>query len=115
MPKVNGKVIVAGAANAGKTCLIERFVRGVYVADDLSHGPTLGCDCLQKSVAVDETEVFLFLYDTAGQERFADMAGSYYRSGDVCLLMFDLANLASFDHIKWWQRKVFITNLVYYS
>ncbi|CAD7928875.1 unnamed protein product [Amoebophrya sp. A120] len=108
--KVNGKVIVAGAANTGKTCLIERFVRNVYIADDPSHGPTLGCDCLQKSVFVDDTEVYLFLYDTAGQERFADMAASYYRCGDVCLLVFDLANPASFDHIKWWQKKVWEYN-----
>lgn len=42
---------------------------------------------------MDETEVVLYVYDTAGQERFADMAGSYYRAGDVCLLIFDLKNL----------------------
>eukprot|EP00392_Amoebophrya_sp_AT5.2_P000076 g76.t1 len=104
--RVNGKVIVAGAANTGKTCLIERFVRNVYIGDDPSHGPTLGCDCLQKSIYVDDTEVYLFLYDTAGQERFADMSATYYRCGDVCLLVFDLADLKSFDHVKWWQKKV---------
>ena len=38
--------------------------------------------------------------------RWADLAASYFRVGDVCLLCFDLANLASFDHIKWWQKKV---------
>ena len=62
----------------------------MYIADDPSHGPTLGADCLQKRMLVDETEVVLYVYDTAGQERFADMAGSYYRAGDVCLLIFDL-------------------------
>lgn len=103
---MTGKVIVAGAANAGKTCLIERFVRNVYAAEEAGHGPTLGCDCLQKCVLVDDTEVNLYLYDTAGQERFADMAASYYRNGDVCLLVFDLGSLVSFDHIKWWQKKV---------
>mmetsp|Transcript_54116 Transcript_54116/g.87456 ORF Transcript_54116/g.87456 Transcript_54116/m.87456 type:complete len:212 (+) Transcript_54116:160-795(+) len=104
--RVNGKVIVAGPANTGKTCLIERFVNNVYAADDATHGPTLGCDCLQKNVFVDDTEVHLFLYDTAGQERFADMAASYYRVGEVCLLCFDMSNLATFDSTKWWMRKV---------
>ena len=28
-------------------------------------------------------QVHLFLYDTAGQERFADMAASYYRVGEA--------------------------------
>eukprot|EP00971_Amphidinium_carterae_P020045 395042-Amphidinium_carterae.1 len=122
------EVIVAGPSNAGKTCLIERFANDRYIADDAAHGPTLGCDCLQKSVFIDDTEVLtvsaehdtsnlnlrggrrqntnfdriefwlkfkcrgcgmiaskvhLYLYDTAGQERFADMAASYYRVGPV--------------------------------
>mmetsp|Transcript_124060 Transcript_124060/g.356200 ORF Transcript_124060/g.356200 Transcript_124060/m.356200 type:complete len:218 (-) Transcript_124060:11-664(-) len=104
--RINGKVIVAGPANAGKTCLVERFVNNHYVADDVSHGPTLGCDCLQKSVFVDDAEVHLYLYDTAGQERFADLASSYYRVGEVCLLCFDLSNLSSFDTTRWWMNKV---------
>eukprot|EP00450_Noctiluca_scintillans_P026259 CAMPEP_0194520142 /NCGR_PEP_ID=MMETSP0253-20130528/54025_1 /TAXON_ID=2966 /ORGANISM="Noctiluca scintillans" /LENGTH=206 /DNA_ID=CAMNT_0039364347 /DNA_START=50 /DNA_END=667 /DNA_ORIENTATION=+ len=104
--RINGKVIVAGPANAGKTCLVERFVNNVYMGTDPLHGPTLGCDCLQKSIYIDDAEVHLFLYDTAGQERFADMAASYYRVGDVCLLCFDMSNLASFDNTKWWMRKV---------
>merc|ERR1712061_744630 len=50
--------------------------------------------------------VRLFIYDTAGQERFADMTASYYRVGDVCLLCFDMSNLATFDNTKWWMKKV---------
>ena len=57
---------MAGPANVGKTSLIERFVQNVFVADP---GPTLGCDCRQKAVAVGDTTVQLYLYDTAGQER----------------------------------------------
>uniref|UniRef100_A0A7S2GCP2 Uncharacterized protein n=1 Tax=Alexandrium andersonii TaxID=327968 RepID=A0A7S2GCP2_9DINO len=105
--KINGKVIVAGPANTGKTCLIERFVHDHYAADDASHGPTLGCDCHQKSVFVnDETEVRLYLYDTAGQERFAGMAASYFRRGEVCLLCFDMSELGSFDSTMFWKGKV---------
>merc|ERR1719460_538442 len=104
--RINGKVIVAGPAAVGKTCLIERFVNDVYAADDATHGPTLGCDCLRKSVYNGETEVQLFLYDTAGQERFADMASSYYRIGEVCLICFDMSNIATFDYTKWWMKKV---------
>lgn len=103
---LHGKVIVVGPANVGKTCLLERFVRDIFAGDNMSHGPTLGCDCLTKTLAVDSTEITLYMYDTAGQERFADMAATYYRLGDVCLLCFDMANLASFDHIKWWQKRV---------
>ncbi|CAJ1459607.1 unnamed protein product [Effrenium voratum] len=107
LPKrINAKVIVAGPAATGKTCLIERFVNNVFAADDATHGPTLGCDCLQKTVFIDDTEVQLFLYDTAGQERFADMAASYYRVGEVCLLCFDMSDVSTFDRTQFWMKKV---------
>jgi small GTP-binding protein len=108
--KINGKVIVVGQANVGKTCLVERFVNDVFAADDPTHQATLGCDCLNKSIFVDSTEVHLFIYDTAGQERFADMASSYYRVGEVCLLCFDMSEMHSFDRLNFWKRKVSDTN-----
>lgn len=104
--RVQGKVIAAGPANAGKTCLIERYIRNVFAAEEGAHGPTLSFDCFQKKLFIDDTEVQLFIYDTAGQERFADMGGAYYRGADVCLLCFDMSNLASFDNAKWWMKKV---------
>eukprot|EP00435_Cladocopium_sp_Y103_P060368 s356_g22.t1 len=107
LPKrINAKVIVAGPAATGKTCLIERFVNNVFAADDATHGPTLGCHCLQKAVFIDDTEVHLFLSDTAGQERFADMAASYYRVGEVCLLCFDMSDVSTFDRTQFWKKKV---------
>lgn len=36
--------------------VISREVNNVFAADDATHGPTLGCDCLQKAVFVENTE-----------------------------------------------------------
>ena len=85
-------------------------MRDRFAGDDPAHSPTLGCDCSTKVHSVDGQEVMLYLYDTAGQERFADMASNYYRLGDVCILCFDMSNLASFDHAKWWQKRVLEVN-----
>ncbi|CAK0799982.1 unnamed protein product, partial [Prorocentrum cordatum] len=107
LSKVTGKVIVAGRANVGKTCLVERFVNDVYAADDPTHGATIGTDAYNKRVFVDQTtEVHLFIYDTAGQERFADMAAQYYRVGEVCLLCWDMSNMSTFDNAEWWMKRV---------
>ncbi|KAF4677122.1 hypothetical protein FOL47_003310 [Perkinsus chesapeaki] len=106
VPKVLvGKVIVVGPASVGKTCLVTRFVDDVFDANTQS---TLGCDSKEKTLNVTGVAepVKLILYDTAGQERFAQLAGSYYRQADICLLCFDLSNAASFDQIKWWQNQV---------
>ena len=42
--------------------------------------------------------------DVCRRFRFAELATSYFRVGDVCLLCFDLKNLASFDNIRWCSR-----------
>lgn len=107
-----GRVIVVGPANVGKTALIERYVQGVFSRETK---PTLGCDCSAKIVTVEGAgktgeRVKLQLYDTAGQERYAEIAASYFRNADVCLLCFDLGNLASFDNIRWWREKVIANN-----
>ncbi|EER12200.1 Rab5, putative [Perkinsus marinus ATCC 50983] len=104
VPKVLvGKVIVVGPASVGKTCLVTRFVDDVFDANTQS---TLGCDSKEKTLNVTGKPIKLILYDTAGQERFAQLAGNYYRQADICLLCFDLSNSASFDQIKWWQNQV---------
>ncbi|EER12199.1 Rab5, putative [Perkinsus marinus ATCC 50983] len=104
VPKVLvGKVIVVGPASVGKTCLVRRFVDDVFDANTQS---TLGCDSKEKTLNVTAEPIKLILYDTAGQERFAQLAGNYYRQADICLLCFDLSNSTSFDQIKWWQNQV---------
>jgi small GTP-binding protein len=101
---LSGRVIVVGHANLGKTALIERYTRGIFLNETR---PTLGCDTRTKSVTVDSGEqVSLSLIDTAGQERYAEVSASFFRHADVCLLCFDLGNLASFDHVRWWKGKV---------
>jgi Ras-related protein Rab-1A len=101
---LSGRVILVGPASVGKTALIERYTRNTFISDTR---PTLGCDTRTKAVTVDSGEqVNLSLIDTAGQERYAEIAASFFRHADVCLLCFDLGNLASFDHVRWWKGKV---------
>lgn len=47
-----------------------------------------------------------FLRDTAGQERFMAITKSYYRDADGIMLVYDVTNSESFDHIARWMRNV---------
>ena len=40
------------------------------------------------------------IYDTAGQERFRGLTGTYYRKADCCLLVYDITNYQSFIDCK---------------
>jgi small GTP-binding protein len=101
----SGRVILAGPANVGKTALIERYTENRFRPSDTR--PTLGCDSRSKTVRLESGEqVVLNIIDTAGQERYAELSSAYFRNADLCLLCFDLSNIASFDNIRWWKQKV---------
>ena len=42
------------------------------------------------------------IWDTAGQERYNAMMTTYYRKAKAALLLYDIANRDSFDHLESW-------------
>lgn len=102
--RVSGKVVVVGCSGIGKTSLVNRFV-----SDDFCPlSTTLVCDSRQKMVRIDDALVSLLLYDTAGQERFADLTAQYYRLGDACIICVDLSrtNCIQCGRVDWWRDQV---------
>ena len=45
------------------------------------------------------------LWDTAGQEQFASIGFSFYRSTNCCVLVFDLSDRASFEALAKWKKE----------
>lgn len=60
------KVVFAGDAAVGKTSFINRITKGVFV-NNLSS--TLGVDFQVKTIRVDERNIALQLWDTAGKRK----------------------------------------------
>ncbi|KAG0424861.1 hypothetical protein HPB47_027928, partial [Ixodes persulcatus] len=44
--------------------------------------------------------------DTAGQERFRTLTTAYYRGAMGILIMYDVTNMDSFNHLSYWFRNV---------
>lgn len=49
--------------------------------------------------------MILILFITAGQERFRSITKSYYRNSVGVLLVYDITNHASFEHIPLWMME----------
>jgi small GTP-binding protein len=58
------KVVFAGDAAVGKTSFINRITKGIFVSNLSS---TLGVDFQVKTIRVDERNIALQLWDTAGE------------------------------------------------
>ncbi len=42
------------------------------------------------------------LFDTAGQEKFRSIVGSYYKGAQGIVLVYDIASRGSFNEVKNW-------------
>jgi len=97
------KLLVVGDAGVGKTCLITRFVDDVFSSTCKS---TIGVDFKATSVEMDGKAVQLQVWDTAGQERFRALTTSYYRGAHGVILVYDVSDQSSFDHLASWIKDV---------
>jgi len=97
------KLLVVGDAGVGKTCLITRFVDDTFSSTSKS---TIGVDFKATSVEMDGKPVQLQVWDTAGQERFRALTTSYYRGAHGVIVVYDVTEQASFDHLTSWMKDV---------
>ncbi|CAH8596786.1 unnamed protein product [Schistosoma margrebowiei] len=97
------RVIIIGDSMVGKSSLMKSFVEGNFtpVSD-----PTIGVDFFSRTVRIQE-EVFvkLQLWDTAGQEKFRTITSSYYRNCVGVVVVFDLTDRETFDHVADWYEE----------
>ncbi len=97
------KVIVLGDGGAGKTALTVRFAQGYFQE---SYKMTVGVDFSVKLIQVGDKRTKLQVWDTGGQERFSFVRPLYYKGAMGALLVFDVSNRESFDHLTNWMEEL---------
>jgi small GTP-binding protein len=84
----DSKVILVGDTSVGKTSIIQQYHLRRFDEDELidtSHGP-----------------VQIHIWDTAGQERYRGLIPMYSRNAVASLLVVDVNNPQSYDHLQMW-------------
>uniref|UniRef100_A0A3Q2DEN6 Ras-related protein Rab-23 n=1 Tax=Cyprinodon variegatus TaxID=28743 RepID=A0A3Q2DEN6_CYPVA len=97
------KVVVVGNGAVGKSSMIQRYCKGIFTKD---YKKTIGVDFLERQIVVNDEEVLLMLWDTAGQEEFDAITKAYYRGAQACVLVFSTTDRESFQAIDSWREKV---------
>ncbi|XP_008846168.1 ras-related protein Rab-42 [Nannospalax galili] len=105
------RIALLGDAAVGKTSLLRRYVAGAPRAEEpeLEQEPTVGVEFYSRALQLPGLRVKLQLWDTAGQERFRSITRSFYRNMVGVLLVFDVTNRDSFEHIQDWHQEVIST------
>lgn len=111
------KVTLIGDSSVGKTCLFRRITMNTFSERNIS---TIGIDKRtlnlkiklknEQSDSINKNEnpqeviknFQLDLWDTAGQERYKTITKGYYRGSHALILMYDITNYETFEHVNNW-------------
>lgn len=98
------KGVLVGAANTGKTNIIERLTNGRFNPARVS---TESYDIVETYVEIGYKGLAaqVRLWDTAGQERHRHRFPLFYQNAYICFIVYDITDRSSFDAVAgWWQH-----------
>ena len=97
------KVIFLGDAGVGKTSIINRRIHGSF---DFKVEPTVGASHLLSEVLVEQKNVELCLWDTAGQEQYQSLVPIYIRGANVVVIVGSIVDHQSILNLSKWKEFV---------
>jgi len=62
----------------------------------MKQDPTIGMDLFSKTIQVNEQNLKINIWDTAGQDKYFSLTRGLFQKADGVLLTFDLTDLDSF-------------------
>ena len=89
------KLTLLGSSGVGKTCIVKRYTDNTFDADSAS---TPGASYSRKYL--EDKNIYLDLWDTAGQEQYRSLGIHIYKDAFIVLLVYDITNKQSFQDLK---------------
>ena len=97
------KILTLGDTMVGKSSIVLRFSDNKF---DDNIFATIGIDFKTKFMKVGETSVKVLIWDTAGQEKFQNIAKNYYKGANGVLLVYDISSRKSFQRVDFWLKEL---------
>ncbi|CAH0491746.1 hypothetical protein KXD40_005803 [Peronospora effusa] len=97
------KVVLIGDSGVGKSNLVMRFTKNKYMPHSVQ---TVGFEFATKTIRVGDRRLKAQIWDTAGQERFQSLTAAYYRNAVGAMIVYDITNRSSFEHVTGWLAQV---------
>merc|ERR1719262_326159 len=96
------KYIIIGDTGVGKSCLLLQFTDKRFQP---VHDLTIGVEFGARMITIDNKQIKLQIWDTAGQESFRSITRSYYRGAAGALLVYDITRRDTFNHLSRWLEE----------
>jgi small GTP-binding protein len=97
------KILTLGDTLVGKSSIVLRFSDNRFDDNQLA---TIGIDYKTKYIKVKDASVKVLLWDTAGQEKFRNIARQYYKGANGVLLIYDVCDRKTYERIGFWMDEL---------
>ena len=98
------KILILGDSKVGKSCFLTRYADNTYHEDYLS---TIGMDYKIKNYELENGDTIkLYIWDTAGQDRFRSITSNYYKGADGIILIYDITKQETFNNVRNWITSI---------
>lgn len=97
------KILLLGDQAVGKTSLIVNYIDKTFYSNMIG---TAGIDFKKKVIIINDKKIKVNIFDTAGQERFRNIAKNLYRNTNGIMLVYDVTDVKSKDSVLMWTETI---------
>ena len=97
-----------GDAGVGKTCIVNRYVKGNFTDTEATLGSNYSAKIIEIAPpgVMQPQKVKLQIWDTAGGEQFRSLAHIYYKDASAVCLCYDSTSEESYDSLSYWADEL---------
>jgi small GTP-binding protein len=93
------KTIIIGDTGVGKTTLMRKLTEKQFFYNNT---PTIGVDFFTVKTKINNTDIKINIWDTAGHERYKTLVKSYFKNNSICYVVYDVCNKSTFMSVPYW-------------
>jgi small GTP-binding protein len=97
------KIMLLGNMAVGKSSIMYRFTEDNFNVNMMG---TAGIDIKKKKIKLNDTEITLMIYDTAGHDRFRQITKSQYKGSKGIILIYDVTDRKAFESVSDWMDHI---------
>ena len=108
---INYKFILIGNSGVGKTSFFRKLSTGDFYDKNIStigiEKKTFNLDInIDNNDKSEKKQFEIYLFDTAGQEKFRAITFNYFKGTDGILLIYDIADKSTFESVENWISSI---------
>ena len=93
------KILLLGDSGVGKSSLLLRYTKNEFNTDIRS---TIGVEFAVKFLKIDNFQLKVQIWDTAGMERYRSITSAYYKGAKGVIIVYDICRQKSFENVDKW-------------